>query len=252
MNNIIKLKLIFILFLIFFTPQYLSDFLYGLFGEFEFYYKDKYNRILNFKFRHKNYDGMLMSYYIKENLVKYKRINNIKIFKPRSYQYLNNKRILNYSKLTSSISNLLLKIIKNQKRKINICIIVSIRHKLINKFSKGNFIKFAKYSIDPSDNLLNICKKHDDAVKNVQSKNYLVMNTTIYDWISTFYNIDYIFNCRKNLNLIKTKNNNILVKQFTKKITKNNIYNLINIKNKQRIIIEHFNNKYIISDIIRY
>jgi len=213
---------------------------------------DKNKKLLYFNFNHKNYDGELMAHYIKEDLIKceIKNNTNINIYNFKSYQYINTKRILNYSKFTSSISHLLAEMIKYQKREMNICIIVSTRNKINNKMKKGNFVKFAHYTVNPSDNILSICFKHYTAVKKIQQYQYFTNNTTLYDFACLFNNVDYVFNNWKNLSSINTKNNGLLIRQPIDKIEKIDIYNFKYIKNRVFIILDFLNDKYIISKII--
>ena len=91
--------------------------------------------------------------------------------------------------------DLLNKMMKKQKREIKVCIIVSIRGKGEEYNSeKGNFIKFAYYTIIPSDDIFDICMKHDTSVKNTQSEKYTNKNTTFYDYFNFFIDADYVFN----------------------------------------------------------
>jgi len=239
-----------LLYFIFLTPQFISDYIYGLkFGTMKFIYKDKKNQLLSYHFNHRDYDGSLISNSIQNNIIKYKIEKNIYVYKFEQYQYLNNKRILKYSQFNSSISNLLSKIITNQNRTIKICIIISTRHKQINKIKKGNFIKLAYYIVNPNNNKLEICYKHDLAVKNIKLKKNLKNNTTFYDFIKTFYNVDYVFNSWKDLSSINSINNGLLIRQSTTKISKKDIYNLLYVKNKAFIILDFINEHYVISSI---
>jgi hypothetical protein len=250
---IIIVVIILIVIIIFYTPQVISDIIYGInFGNLKFIYYDKNKkRLLSYNFNHKDYDGSLMSYSIQNNLVKYNIENDIKIYKLKKYQYLNNERILDFSLFTSSISHLLNEIMMYQNRKIKICIIVSIRHNLIDKTQKGNFIKLAYYTISPKNNKIDICNIHNYSVKNIKFKNYLIKNTTLYDFIKSFINIDYVFNSRRDLSTINTLNG-LLIKQSTNKITHTEIYNLKHVPNRLFIVLDFFNKHYIISHIIPF
>ena len=258
----LKLFLFFILFFILgfiylFTPQIISDTIYGiLFGSLKFIYMDKNKNVISFTFNHKNYDGNLMAYSIEHNLVKYKIEKDTNIYNFEKYQYLNNNRILHFSRFTSSISYLLKEIIENADREIKVCIVVSIRDKIKDYQSKGNFLKLAYFTIIPSDNIYDICSKVQTSVKNTQSKNYLNNNTTCHDFVSSFYNVDYIFDSWRSLSSIYTKNDGLLIRKSTNKISEKDILNLkdiSNLKNKKSFInLDFFDNKYIISGIINF
>jgi len=236
--------------LIIFTPQLLSDSIYGMkFGSMKFTYMDQNKRLISFTFDHKNYDSKLMVYSIQKELVKYKIKKNINIYNFKPYQYLNNKRILKYSRFTSSVSYLLDEMIKHQKRKIKVCIIVSIRDKINDNTRKGNFIKFAYYTLVSSDNIIDICSKHHKAVIKTQSKQHIKNNTTFYDFFCSFNNVDYVFNSWRDLSSINTKSNGLLIRQSTTNIIKKDIYNLKYKKNRSFITLDFFDDKYIISNI---
>ena len=107
------LYFIILIYIFFFTPQIISDSLINIFaGSIYYIYINQNKNLISFTFSHKNFDGVLASYYIKNNLVKYKNENNIKIYDYKSYQYLNNNTILHYTKFISSISYLLKDILK--------------------------------------------------------------------------------------------------------------------------------------------
>ena len=253
-NLKLLLCLILLIHIYFFTPQILSDTLYELkFGVMKFVYTDKNNKTISYRFNHKNYDGKLMVYTIQQELVKYKIENNINFHKISPYQIINNKRILNFSKFTCSVSYILKDILIYQNKKINGCIITSIRNKIKNPISKGNFLKFAYFTINPSDNILDICFKLETSVKITQSKKYLKENTTLHDFFSAFYNVDYVFNSWRDLSSIYTKNGKLLTRQLTNKVTEKDISSLLQIKDKKSfIILDYLQDSYIISSIFNF
>lgn len=245
----------FLMYIFFFTPKFITNNIFSLFGYNKFIYIDKNSKtkeLLSYIFNHKFYDGKLMSYNIQQELVNYKIENDAILFKPLFYNFIikeYSKELVNYSKFNIVLSHLLYKMLLHQKRKINICIIVSIRDKLINKMKKGNYIKYACFSVNLSDNIFSIANKYKNSVKEIQNKNYFVKNTTIYDLISSFRNIDYIFNNWRDLSQIKTINNKYLIRQLDNNVTKENIEDLINNKKKAFIIFDFLENNYIISSI---
>ena len=125
----------------FYTPQILSDILLQIIcGSIKLTYIDNDNNLISYTFNHRNYDGKLMKYSIQQELVKYKTIyKKINIYNFKSYQYLNNNRVLQFTKFISSISYLLKEILFYKKRDIKICIITSIRNKIKDYTSYGNF-----------------------------------------------------------------------------------------------------------------
>lgn len=248
----IILFFIIIIYLIYFTPQIISDNIWGFYVKnMIFIYLDKDRNLLKFNFHHKKCDGKLIKYIIKDGGGAPTIENNMNIYKFESYQFLPNKRILNYSKFVSSTSYLIKEMLNNQNRKLNICIIVSVRDKLNNKIQFGNYIKCACFSIIPSDDLHYICYKQDKVIKKVSNYKYIKNNTTIYDFYK-LYKADYIFNSWRDLTTINTINNNILLRQSLIKINEVDIYNLKHDKSRSAITFDYFDNKYIISKIDKF
>ena len=161
--------------------------------------------------------------------------------------------ILQFSRFTSSVSYLLKEMITHQKRQIKVCVITSIRNKIKVPMSKGNFIKLAYSTIIPSDNFFDICSKLQTSVKNTQSKNYFKENTTFHVLFCAFYNVDYVFDSWRDLSSIYTKNNRLLTRQSTNKISEKDISNLKYTKQKKSFItLDFLDNKYIISGIANF
>ena len=250
----IKLLTFIILFNIYlFTPQLLSDIIYGMkFGLMKFIYMDEDKNTISYTFNHRNYDGKLMAYSIQQELVNYKIENDLKTYNFKPYQYLNNDRILQFSRFTSSVSYLLNEMITHQKRNIKVCIITSIRNKIKDPMSKGNFIKLSYFSIIPSDNIFDICSKLQISIKNTQSKKYFKENTTFYEFFSAFYNVNYVFNSWRDLTTIYTKSNRLLIRQSINKISEKDILNLKHATDKKSFITLDFLDKYIISGITNF
>jgi|SaaInlStandDraft_6_1057023.scaffolds.fasta_scaffold02823_3 hypothetical protein len=247
----ILIFIILLVYIYFFTPQILSDSVYSLkFGVVQFIYKDSNKNLISFTFDHKDYDGKLMSYSIQEELVKYKveKETELKLYNFKQHQYLNNKRILQYSKFTSSISNLLNEMITHQKRRIKVAIAVSVRNQLKDIKYKGNFIKLASVTLEPSDTLINICSKIHTSIKNTQQHKYFMKSTCISD-IFPLYNIDYLFDSWRDLTSINTKNNGLLTRQSIDNVLEKDILDLKYKQQKSFIILDFLNNKFIISRI---
>ena len=78
-----------------FTPQILSDTIYGMkFGLIKFIYMDDDNNVISYTFNHNKFDGKLMAYTIQQELVEYEMEKDANIYDFKPYQYLNNNRIL--------------------------------------------------------------------------------------------------------------------------------------------------------------
>ena len=242
-----------ILILIIYTPQTISDKIYGkVCGDTIINYLDYSNNNIRYVFNHKNYDGELIAHYIKNNLSKYTLKENIpkcKLKKFKKYQYLNSKRIENYSRLTSTMSYLLYDMMHYQKRSLKIGILVSLRHKLKDKNKKGNFIKMATYTVNPSDTLLDICKIHNDKIKYIKNKNHLRYNTCFSDLIKG-YQCDYIFNSWRSLTDIKTVENKNLIRQYNEEIKKIDMKRLIYMPSWNFIRLDYIDGNYIIGELV--
>lgn len=211
-----------------------------------YYEQTKKNKILEYKFNHGYFDGHLMEYYIKNNLIEPRIINCKQILELKKYQYLSNTRINNYSIFISSISRLIYKMVKSQNREISIGIVVSDRYKLKNYLKKGIYIKLATFKINKKNTLLEICEIHHSAIQSIKNQKNI---NNMLSWLK-FQNIDYIFNSHRNLSTIKQKNGNTLIKcNNYNKISKNEINMLISEPNKIFITIDYQNKHYIISKI---
>lgn len=165
-----------------YTPQIISDILYEL--KFKnlrlIYYNKKLRKYISYNFNHGDYDGELMAHSIKNNLVKFSEEKNVSVYNFEKYQYLKNNRIKNFSLFTSSIAQLLYKMMIIQKRTLNIIIIVSVRNKSNDFAKKGNFIKFAKYSVNPNNSVIEICNIHHNNVQDVKNNDDGPLNTTLH------------------------------------------------------------------------
>lgn len=217
-----------IIYFTFYTPKYLSNI---LLSKFIINLTYKYiNNYINYKFNHRYFDGRLVSHYIKNNLWQSKKISSGSR-KVNKYLFLKNERIQNYSLFTSSISNYLFDVIKIQKKKLKIGIVVSTRK---NNLKKGNYLKFAIYHVNPNDNVFEICKKHHDSVNIIKSSKYNNKTFKLKDLIQAL-SFDYIFNSQSELSNIKTIDNKNLTIQNKININKHLFYE--NKSNKKKIKI---------------
>jgi hypothetical protein len=240
-----------LLYFILLTPQICSDIFFGLnFENIKLIYVDiQNNNFVKYVFNHRYYDGILMKHVIENNLVNYQTEITEKLYPIQNYQFLNTQRIQKFTLFTSCISHFLYDILQIQRRKLNICIIVSTRNKMKNTVKKGNFIKVSSYSVYPNNSKIDICQAHTKAVLQVKLKNQWKNNSTGIDLLKTFLNVDYIFDSWRELSYIKTKDNKYLVRQFHNKITKQDILNLKYKDNCKFIYLDFLYNKYIISRI---
>lgn len=231
---------ILLLLLIFYTPQFISDQFYGcLFGDMKFVYTDQNKKQISYTFNHRDYDGALIAHSIEKGLVN-PVINDDITYEFQPYQYLPGVKVGTYSKFTSSIAHLVFEMLKHQNRKLNICIIVSVRNGIMNK---GNFLKYANYTVYPNDTIETICEKQHNAVTATQNHNYIKKNPTIYELIKCL-NIDYMFNNWRNLSQI-----NALTRKSLYKILNTDVDNLIRKKSRSCVFLDYFKDKYVISHI---
>ena len=238
--------------LIYNTPICLINYLYlFIFKDINLYYNNKLLQ-LHYTFNHKDYDGELMNFYIK-NLIykKEKKEKKVISYDFKSYQYINCNRILNYSLFTSSVAHLLKKIMNYQNRKKIVAgIVISTRKFLKDKTRKGNYLKFVKYTIYDNNTIYDISNIHNKNISNIKNNKQKILHTTLADIIK-LYNVDYIFNSWRNLSVIKTIDNNLLTRINTKNILEKDIKNFYNINNKYFIVLDFLNNKYIISNLFK-
>ena len=247
---------IIIVYLIFYTPKFISDFLfYKSQGLVKLVYLTKDGNILTYKFDHGNFDGILMSRYIKENdkknLVSVKKFNKEYAEKLsfKKYQMFSYKRHKKYSMFTSNISQLLLKLFKNiNYDQIKVAIVVSVRAKKDNSY--GNYIKLARYTVNKNHSIDDICRIHHETVKKAQKYSY-IKNTTIYEALMML-NVNYIFNSWKGLSHIKLNNGNNLKRLNHHGMTKAQIKKFYTKKMRAHIKVDYLDNQYILSDIDQY
>jgi len=252
-HNLLAVNIALILILIilyFFTPQIFTDSVFGmLHGTMEFIYKVKDNkRLIRYAFDHAQFDGALMVHTIQQELVDYKTIDDVVVYNFKPYQNLDSTRIPTFSRFTSSISYLLREMVARQKKTIRICIIVSIRNNLKDFTSKGNFIKYACFTVAPSDRVIDICSKLQTSVKNVQSSYHFRGNPTLHDFTSVL-SADYVFDSWRIFSSIHTKSGNLLVRQPTTSVSEEDIYNLKHSRVRSFITLDFLDDKYIISAI---
>ena len=247
---LILIIFILIIYITLLTPQFLSDFFYGVFNpKVTFVYKNKNNKVIKYEFNHTYYDGSRIQTNIKHKMIEPLK-NNYPIYHYKSYQYLNSNRIRTYSIFTSTIARFIKHSLDLKKRKIKVCIVVSIRDSNnIGDNTRGNFLKLAYYTIYPTDTLDDICEKQHTSVKHTKYKQYFKKNTTLFELIKAFSNVDYVFNDYKALSSINTIHNDKLTKQLTYNITKKDIHKLITTHKTVLVQLSFINNSYVISKI---
>lgn len=192
-----------------------------VFGNLTFFFVNEDNEIIKFTFDHKNFDGELMSYYIKNKIIKpiyLKNFTNSNTLIPPEHQQLQlfNTNSCIYSKFIQSISLLTHNIINFKKKDINIGIIVSTRK---NNIDKGNFLSLTIINILKNDKIETICDKIYNSIQNCKKQEN--QHSSIIDYIKKYANfnfkVDYIFNSHRNLSnfSIENKNFKIIYKNYS-------------------------------------
>lgn len=230
--------------ILFYTPHNLGDFIISLCAaDINLSYLDKDNNLRMYNFNHKDYDGDRASIFIKDDLSKYTINNQIEVYNiDKPHCKINSKRIKDYTQFTSCISRLTHSMIKSQKRKINIAIVVSVRN-IKDKYKKGNFLKLANYSVNEDDTIEDICHKHTMSILITKKYNQLWNGITLEDIYHTM-NVDYIFNNWRKLTTIKTKSG-ILNRINTNPISEKDIIDLIQIPSRAMIFFDYKDSYYI-------
>ena len=230
--------LILIYLLLFFTPTTLVNFLFGIIIV-TIRYKDQNNNVYEYSFSHNKYDGMLMSHYIKNNMVMYKKsIDNgyERIYVPISYQGP-------YSPFTIAVASIIRKIIDHQNRDLTIGIIVSTRDKMIEQNIHGNYITVATYKVNKNDDIETICNKQVNTINKIKENNIFPLNISLKDLFSGL-SCDYVFNSWKMLSKIKTIDNRELQLIQRKEITNQDIANLYRVNRKQQIVLSYIDQRF--------
>lgn len=249
-----------IVFIFFFTPKCISDSIWHVSsGSMQFVFRDpKKSKHACFRFDHFSFDGSLISMWIRQNYHRIARarqrycrnMSGYAIYPVQTYQKLESLRHENHTRFASSVARLLRDIVKVQKRSLNISVYVSTRGFRTNK---GNFIKFARYRVQPGDSINDICNAHRRAVRNVtlEYPKWLPAHTTLYDFIKGHLGVDYAFNSWRNLSSIPVSRTNTLERLPTNPVRQEEIKDLI--LNKRRgtrvVTVDLFRNSYFITNI---
>lgn len=249
-----------IVFILFFTPKCISDLIWRLScGHMQFVFRDPTNaKHACFMFDHFSFDGSLISMWIRQNYHRIARsrqnychnMHGYAIYPVKMYQKLESSRHEDNTRFESSVARLLRHIVKVQKRSLNISVYVSTRG---YRRKKGNFIKFARYRVQPGDSIDDICNAHRRAVRNVTSEypKWLPAHTTLYDFLKGHLGVDYAFNSWRNLSSIPVSRTNTLQRLPTAPMRQEEIEDLI--LNKRRgtrvVTLDLFRNSYFITGI---
>lgn len=204
---------IFIVHLLFFTPHVIINNLIaktlGANNEMNLKYILPHNEnpnlsyLMHYRFNHSLYDGALMSEKVSQSPLQYKTI----IRTPRIYDdyqviYSKNNTNNTFSSFTIACATICEKLLqRSEKHKLRVAVVVSKRHLLKHKAMTGNFLTCATYTVYKTDNFLQICKTHHEAVYKVKhnSEQYAKLYSLLY----AYYFVDICFNSHKELNTIK-------------------------------------------------
>lgn len=243
---IVSIVLLLFVLLCLFTPQIVSDKMYGLmFGDIQYVFYNQ-NSLCYEKYvlNHEQYDGELSAKCISQKKLQPIILSDYDAPIIHNNQYLNNDRIKLYSNFTSSISFLLNKVMKLQRFKLNVCIIVSVR----KDFTKGNHIKFACYSVYPKETVLQIAEKHHSAVKTVQNTKHFKRNTTLGDVFKAM-NTDIVMNNWKSLSEITKCDNSKLRRVNYDQLQETDMDQFICSPRNKFLIFDYFQSKYVLTHI---
>jgi hypothetical protein len=252
-NIIFIFILISLISLILIVPTFLSNFIIGtVSGNIDFKYSiiNYDNKILEYSFHHKKYDGDLMSLTIKKMTNLSEKINKSKFFY-YNYQKVYNPNNPKYSSFTNICAFILKKILANSNKKIKVGIIVSKRHCLNNKYKSGNYFNIATYYVYPNMNFNNICEIHYSTIIKVKN-NFKKVSLKIND-LCNFYNCNYIFNSHRNLSYIERDDGYKLLRiQLKEEIpSEKDIDDMYHFKNKKQLIVfNNYDKKWIITKIV--
>lgn len=252
--------IIFLYFLVFNTPFFLINYIYGCSQMNRFnlnYYILKNDNIYikTFKINHILYDGRLTSMLLKKKNINIKNIKNInnkkgnlEIFKP--HNILSNlleipKNDTKFSSLNFNVSYLLKFISQIQNKILKVCVIISTRDE--NNYTQGNFLKFGFFNINKYMDNNEIMKRFKNCVENSRKDSKKFVN--IYD-ILNFLNCDITINSWKDLSVIKN-NNGLLMKRFENNIfsKKELLKNLLDGKKGKILFFDKYYDDWVINKI---
>ena len=265
---------------IFYTPKSLSNYLYGFLKPVRLKYiitnnpiklNKKYN-VIDYEFIHRYFDGDLMNLHIKDSTVTPKKqirfINN----PYKKYQIIPNQfKLEQYSSFTQAVAYIIKKLFKYRNCDITDCpektpnlfkynpckyrtckslkigIVVSKRHLLKNQYTKGNFLKFATYTVYSHNTFPEICDIHYHTIKKTKYTSCYMENTTFNDIIKA-YDCDIIFNSWRNLTNI-TRNDGTQLVRVPENLNKQDLINkLFKTYNKNMYVkLDYYETNWIIS-----
>lgn len=249
--------IIFIYFIVFNTPFFLINYLFGLSNMNPFYLKYKVYKNDNiytkeFKINHIYYDGRLASMKIKDSNINISTLdkisNDFELY--HSHNIVTNllqipKNNTNFSSFNYISSNLLKFISLNRNKIIKVCVIVSTRGN--NDYSYGNLINLAFFNVHRFMDINTIMKRFKYSVNNAKKSTRRFLN--IYEIIKLL-DCDIILNSWKDLSYIESKNGTILKRYEPTIFSRQNLLNnLLNKKKLKIIFFDKYNNDWIINKI---
>lgn len=250
--------IIFIYFLIFNTPFFLINYLFGLSNMNPFYlnykiYKNNNIYKKEIKINHIYYDGRLASMKIKDSGIKVnthdKISNDFELY--HSHNILTNllqiskNHNADFSSFNYNVSNLLKFISLNNEKILKVCVIVSTRGN--NDYSYGNLINVAFFNVHKFMDINTIMKRFKYSVNKSKKNTRRFLN--IYE-ILKLLDCDIILNSWKDLSYIESKNG-IILKRFEPTILSKQdlLNNLLDKKKLKVIFFDKYNNDWVINKI---
>lgn len=250
--------IIFIYFIVFKTPFFLINYLFGLsnMNTFHLNYKIYKNNSIykkQIKINHIYYDGRLTSMKIKDYGIKVnthdKISNDFELY--HSHNIVTNllqipkNHNTNFSSFNYTTSNLLKFISLNNEKIIKVCVIVSTRGN--NDYSYGNLINVAFFNVHKFMDINTIMKRFKYSVDKSKKSTRRFLN--IYE-ILKLLDCDIILNSWKDLSYIESKNGIILKRYEPTILSKQNLLNNLLDKKKLKVIFfDKYDNDWVINKI---
>lgn len=206
---------------------------------------------VRYTFDHFMYDGALMVQHIRTNPIP-PPIEHSDLLPPpyANFQIIRTfdisaKSPHKYSSFTYASAKLMHDIVNNgNKTHVKVCVIVSKRKYLKNKWAPGNFLTYASYTVRKTMSVQEICRLHHDAVANEkQNPNlYIKLSALLFD------RFDVILNSHRELSHIKhTDGSDMYVVPIEKSFENvNHMQSLLYADSKKFIILSYMDKQWIV------
>jgi hypothetical protein len=248
-----------IYFVLFKTPFWISNLTLNIGKQRNIYLKyiinkDGVNYVTpNYRFKHSDYDGKLISNILKKKIFKtfnMNTINNYELYKKHNVvnNLLNINEDLydkNYTKFGNVCANLLRFVSMNNPSTIYVAIVVNNRSD--TNFIHGNYISFAFLKINKTMDVKTILQKYYDIINATRNKK--LKNFSLYD-LYCLSKCDLILDSWRDLSEIKNINS-LELKRFEGNILEREyILNFLLSKNKRKVVyFDYFDNNYVINKL---